>query len=108
MTRYRRKASVEAAPLGAETMLYDPGARRFCQLNATAACVWEQLERPSTAGEISEVVRGRFTAGPNAQVEADVAEAIRMLMGLELIESTSDQRQAPHPASRTPQPGGQR
>jgi hypothetical protein len=84
MTRYVRTAGVEAAPLNGEAILYDPAARRFCQLNATAACVWERLERPATATEIAIALRDRFAVPDTAQVEADVTEALRQLVELKL------------------------
>ena len=86
MTRYVRSAAIEAAPLGDEAILYDPRAKRFCQLNETAACVWDQLQQASTAGEIATRLRSRFAAG-SANVEGDVAEALRTLSDLALIEA---------------------
>ena len=89
MIRYVRNVAIEAAPLGAEAVLYDPDSKRFCQLNATAACVWEKLEQPSTAAEVSETIRDRFSVPAASQVESDVAEALRQLLDLKLVQSTS-------------------
>lgn len=89
MTRYVRSVVIEAAPLGAEAVLYDPDSKRFCQLNATAACVWETLQQPSTAAEISGAIRERFTVPDVAQVESDVEEALRQLLDLKLVQNAS-------------------
>ena len=94
MTRYVRKASIEAAPLGAEAVLYDPDSKRFCQLNATAACVWESLERPSTAADISGAIRSRFEVPQAAHVEMHVAEALRQLVDLQMIYPAPDKSQS--------------
>jgi hypothetical protein len=90
--RHVAKSSIEAAPLGAEAILYDPDSKRFCQLNATAAIVWEALEHPATALDISGAIRRKCDVPGSAQLETDVAETLRQLLDLSLV------RPAPEPS----------
>lgn len=92
MISYVRKASIEVAPLGAEAILYDPDSKRFFQLNATAACVWESLQQPRTAAELTVAIRDRFDVSSASHVETDVAEALRRLVDLEMVDATPDSR----------------
>src|SRR5437867_13104136 len=46
---YRRVATVEAAPMQDETILFNPATNSFCVLNPSAALVWQSLETPQPA-----------------------------------------------------------
>ncbi len=88
-TRYRQVAQVEAAPMLAETILYHPTKQQFCVLNATAAFVWESMKAPSSASELATALLGHFSGVDATEAERGVAETIKRLHDLELIEPLS-------------------
>ena len=84
-TSYRRNSAVEAAPMQGETILYDPDANRFCVLNGTAAFLWERLEEPHTAGELSQALCAGFDGVAVEQAERDVQSALARFQDLALV-----------------------
>ena len=84
-TSYRRKETVEAAPMERETILYHPDANQFCVLNGTAAFLWERLEKPNTATELSTALCAGFEGVAAEQAERDVRMALERFQGLALI-----------------------
>ncbi len=74
-----------------ETLLYDPQEKGFCVLNATAARIWERLERPASAAELVDDIRVHFDIAQGADVQQDVAQALEELQGLRIVrESAGD------------------
>ncbi len=68
-----------------EAILFDPVSNRFCLLNGTAAFIWEKLETPATAEQLSAAVCREFDAPEPAQVEQDVREALVRFTELALV-----------------------
>ena len=89
--RFRRKPAVEAAPMQEETILYDPGSKRFCLLNATAAFLWDRLAEPVTADQLREALCGRFPGVDRAVAEQDVHKALQEFRTLAVVETVAQQ-----------------
>lgn len=87
MTVYQRNSAIEAAPMQGEAILFDPGSRRFCVLNGTAAVLWERLATPASMTDLAAEIRQHFKAPDGAQVEADVRAVLDRLVGLSLVTS---------------------
>jgi len=83
--RYRRAEGVESAPMHQETILFDPGTKRFCLLNRTAALLWEHLGEPATAEQVSAEICRAFTGADTAAVQQDVQAVLRELTDLALV-----------------------
>ncbi len=77
MTAYVRRADVEAAPMLAETILFDPAAKQFCVLNATAAFVWNRLSEPATADALMSGLSQHFDVDGSKDVASDVRATFR-------------------------------
>lgn len=82
---YRRNPDIEAAPMAGEAILFNPVSNRFCLLNGTAAFVWEQLEKPATAEQLSAELCRHFDGAEPARVEQDVRDALNQFTELALI-----------------------
>ena len=80
-----RNAKVEFAPMKDETVLFNPANNKFCVLNATAAYVWQALERPQTAREIAENVAKRYRDVDLGQAEQDVERALAELRRIDCV-----------------------
>ena len=85
-TVYRRNPAVEGAPLHQETILFEPGANKFCMLNGTAAFLWEQLREPATAEQLSAQVCRHFEGVDKGVAEVDVRRALEELRQLAVVE----------------------
>ncbi len=83
--QYSRNPKVEAAPMKGETVLFNPGNNKFCVLNATAAFIWNMLDRPRTQAEISAAVAAHFANVDLARAEHDVGVALTQLSGIECV-----------------------
>lgn len=75
---YSPSPDVLSARLAGETVLLDMRTRNYFQLNATAARVWDVLERGATLEEVLADLEARFDA-PREQIET---EARALLEGL--------------------------
>jgi len=73
------------APMKDETVLFNPANNKFCVLNATAAFIWQSLDRPQTAQEIAAAVVNHFANVDLKQAEQDVQGALTELRGIECI-----------------------
>ena len=68
-----------------ETVLFNPANNKFCVLNATAAFIWQSLDRPRTAQEIATEVASHFANVGLEQAEQDVQRALTELRGIECV-----------------------
>ena len=57
---FSRAPEVVDARVGEVLVLLDPGTDRYARLNATAALIWEQLERPSELAALAEALASRY------------------------------------------------
>lgn len=87
---FRRIATVETATMKAETLLFDPKKNRFCRLNATAAFIWGQLDRPATVAQVAGLVCARFAGVDQARAEEEVAAVLKDLCQLELVAQVAE------------------
>lgn len=88
-TVYRRNATIEAAPMQGESILFDAERNRFCLLNSTAAFVWERLAQPMTVEALSAELCRQFSTPEPARVEADVRAALDKFAELALLTTDS-------------------
>ena len=68
-----------------ETLLFDPDQNKFCVLNGSAAVLWEKLDQPRTASDLSNVLCERFSGVDPGTAESDVRAALQQLEGMGLI-----------------------
>ncbi len=61
-----------AREIGSELLLYDAETDEVHILNATARMVYELHRQGSTADQIAQVLRSRFSLGEEANIGADV------------------------------------
>ena len=83
--QFCRNPKVEIAPMKDETVLFNPTNNKFCLLNATAAFIWQLLEQPQTAQEITSAVAVHFANANSEQVDLDVRRALGELEGIECV-----------------------
>ena len=74
--QFVRAPGIETAPMKDETVLFNPGNRKFCVLNVTAAMIWDILDRPRTVAEIVASVCERYQGVDEDKVERDVRKAL--------------------------------
>ena len=84
-SRFQRNQKVEIAPMKNETVLFNPQNNKFCLLNHTAACVWQQLEQPRTVAELVQALQNNFSGVEAAQAEKDVQKVLQDLTQVECV-----------------------
>jgi hypothetical protein len=57
---FSRAPHVVDARVGDVLVLLDPDTDRYARLNATAALIWEQLERPSELPALADALASRY------------------------------------------------
>ncbi len=72
-----------------EVILFHPGTSKFCLLNASAALLWQRLERPCTAADLSAALRSAFDDLDSTRAEADVGEALKQFTELGFITASA-------------------
>lgn len=83
--RYSRRTGVESAPMQEETVIYNAANGKFCMLNETAAFIWDQLDEPRTAEEISTRLCDSFDGVDFTHAERDVRKALDQLVEQEMV-----------------------
>jgi hypothetical protein len=83
---YRRAASVEAAPMQNETILFNPGTNGFCVLNPSAAVVWNTLETPQPVDVLARQLVAAFRGVTPEQALRDVETVLQEFRALSLVE----------------------
>jgi len=68
-----------------ETVLFNPGNRKFCVLNVTAAMIWDILDQPRTVPEIVGRICERHQGVDAVRVEQDVRVALDELRGIACV-----------------------
>ena len=81
---YKPSPEVLSARMAGETVLLDMRTRNYFQLNATAARVWEGLERGWSEEELLIDLESRFDA-PREQIEAEARQLLAGLLDRGLI-----------------------
>ena len=81
---YTPSPDVLSARMAGETVLLDMRTRNYFQLNATAARVWEGLERGWSEDELLADLEARFDA-PREQIEAEARQLLAGLLDRGLI-----------------------
>jgi len=89
VTIYTRNTSIEAAPMQNEAILFDPGSRKFCVLNGTAAVLWERLATPASVVDLATELRSRFDVPEPGRAERDVEAVLKNLQELSLVTPSS-------------------
>jgi len=83
--RYARAASVDAAPMQGETILFNAQTNTFCVLNLSAAVVWNQLETPQNVEVLAARICEAFDGVTVEQAQRDVENALREFASLSLV-----------------------
>jgi len=85
--RPRRRADIVLRELGTEAMLYDPVADRVVRLNGTAQRIWTCCDGTRDVDAIVASIRAAFSAGAEADIEADVRQTLQAFAGAGLLGS---------------------
>lgn len=80
----RPSSDVLSAKLAAETVLLDMRTRNYFQLNATAAKIWELLERGRSLEETVNELAERYDV-PRDQLEAEARALLAALSERQLL-----------------------
>jgi len=83
---FQRNLQIEMSPVGDEIILFDPKATRFLLLNRTSSFLWQQLEKPKTAEELTADVCRSFKGAVPSQVLGDIERALQEMQALELVK----------------------
>jgi hypothetical protein len=85
---FQKRATIEAAPLQDEALLFHPQANRFFVLNGTASYIWEQLPGPLSVEEVADrVCRGYGVARPDAL--RDVQAVLDEMLALSIVDAVA-------------------
>ena len=87
---YSRNPKVEVAPMKDESVLFNPESNKFCLLNATAAEIWNLLETPRTAEEVSMEMFKKFRNVEKSTVSEDVLRTLAELSSIGCVLSRQD------------------
>jgi Coenzyme PQQ synthesis protein D (PqqD) len=83
-----RNPAVDLAPMKNESVLFQPQANQFCLLNATAAFLWNQLERPCTVSELAQKLCDHFDGVSLTEAIRDVEQTVNELLSLKCLTSS--------------------
>jgi hypothetical protein len=96
---FQKRASIEAAPLQDEALLFHPEDNHFFVLNGTAAFVWEQLPVPSSVEEIAERLCRSYGGVARDEALRDVRGVLDEMVALSIVETAErsgrDDRDSP-------------
>ena len=70
-----------------EMILFHPATSRFCLLNRTAAVLWERLEKPCTAEDLSAAIVGAFDEVDPTRAQQDVDAALKQFTEMGFVVS---------------------
>jgi len=83
-----RNPTVDLAPMKNESVLFQPQTNKFCLLNATAAFLWNQLERPCTVAELAQELCDHFEGVSLTEAIRDVEQTVNELLSLQCLTSS--------------------
>jgi Coenzyme PQQ synthesis protein D (PqqD) len=94
---YCQCASVEAAPLQDETILFNPERKQFCVLNRTASLIWNQLATPTTTEDLAANVCKSFSGASMEVVLRDADRTVQEMLTLNYVarHSAEEDRNEP-------------
>jgi hypothetical protein len=81
----KRRSDLIERVIDGETVILDRAVGNVHRLNATASCVWSQLNGENSADAIAAYVAAQFESAPDTVLE-DVVQAIHSLDQLGLLE----------------------
>ena len=81
----KRRSDLVERVIDGETVILDRAVGNVHRLNATASCVWSQLNGENSATAIAAFVAARFDSAPDTVLD-DVVKAIASLEQLGLLE----------------------
>jgi hypothetical protein len=84
-TAFRRKPSIEEAPLQNELMLFDPVTAKFFLLNQTMAFLWRNCDGAKPLSAIADEMVQEFAGVEPAAAENDLQTAAAELLSLGLL-----------------------
>jgi hypothetical protein len=84
----KRRSDLVERVIDGETVILDRAGGHVHRLNATASCVWSQLNGENSPAAIAEYVASQFESAPDTVLD-DVIKAIDSLDQLGLLERNS-------------------
>ena len=81
----KRRVDLVERIIDGETVILDRAGGNVHRLNATASCVWSQLNGENSPSDIAAYVATQFDSAPDTVVD-DVIKAIESLGELGLLE----------------------
>ena len=79
------RADVVRRDLGAEAMLYDPGADKVVRLNRTARRIWELCDGGHDVAAIAAALGREFATAPGADLDGDVRAVVEAFAAASLF-----------------------
>jgi hypothetical protein len=89
--RYSRNPGVESAPMRGESVLFNPQSSKFCLLNATAAHLWSQLEKPKTVHELALSIETHFADVDSTTALRDIEAVLSQLLEADCVVKTKSE-----------------
>lgn len=83
--QFQKRATIEAAPLQDEALLFYPEVNRFYVLNGTASYIWEQLPAPASAQEIAAELCRSYGGVAEPEALRDVEGALEQMLALSIV-----------------------
>ena len=84
----KRRSDFVERVIDGETVILDRAGGQVHRLNATASCVWSQLNGENSPAAIADYVASQFDSAPDSVLD-DVVKAIDNLSQLGLLERDS-------------------
>lgn len=85
MQFYKQNPAAEIAPLGQGLVILEPGARKFCALNATSRIIWTHLKEPASLEQIIEHVLVNFQNVTADAARRDVEQILGEMADLGIV-----------------------
>ncbi len=85
MQFYKQNPAAEIAPLGQGLVILEPGARKFCALNATSRVIWTRMKEPASLDQLTDHVVSNFQGVTAEMARKDVEEIVGEMATLGIV-----------------------
>lgn len=82
---YQRNSAAETAPLGQGLVVLEPGARKFCALNATSSLIWARLQEPASVEQLAKDIVDNYEDISEPEAFRDVESIIQDMTALGIV-----------------------
>lgn len=86
---YQRSAVIENAPMNDETLLFHPGAVKFCALNPSAAFLWERLQVPRAIDDLASDLSAAYGVLASAELQYDLRSVVDQLVSFGFLTTSA-------------------